>query len=163
MIAFANNLSKKLFQNRDSLDEYIDHAKQKCEQLKGVLANVEEDDHIYSIETTKEALGLDGELIESLLEDYVAQIIRALPQFRQMIKEIRKDMKQGKNVDFTPLHDLAHKNLGAARNLRIKDAQKILHFIMTNEDLEKIESCLEYLEACAILLKPEAAYKIYSD
>ena len=162
MIAFANNLSKKIFQNRDSLDEYIDRAKQKCEQLRDLLSEVEENDHIYSIETTKEALGLDGELIDSLLEDYVAQIIRALPQFRKMIKEIRKDMKRGKKADFTSLHDLAHKNLGAARNLRIKDAQKILHFIMTNEDLDKIERCLEYLEACAILLKPEAAYEIYT-
>ena len=162
MIAFANNISKKLFQSKDSFDEYIDHARQKCKELKENALLVEEDDHIYSIETTQEALGLDSELIDSLLEDYVVQVIKAVPQFHQMIKQLRKDIKQGRDTDFTPLHDLAHKNLGVARNLRIKDAQKILHFIMTSSDLDKIERCLEYLEACAILLKPKAAYEVYS-
>lgn len=161
MIAFANNLSKKIFSRYESFEEYLKRAQQKCEELKNNASEFEAEDHLYSMETTKEELGLDDELIDSLLEDYVAQIIKTLPQFRKIIKNIRNDIRRGKEADFTPLRDLAHKNLGVARNLRIKDAQKILHSIMKNDDLDGVERCLEYLEACAVLLKPKAAYQAY--
>ena len=161
MIAFANNLSKKIFNRYESFEEYLKRAEEKCEELKHNASEFEAEDHLYSMETTKEELGLDDELIDSLLEDYVTQIINTLPQFRKIIKDIRNDIKKGKKADFTPLRDLAHKNLGVARNLRIKDAQKILYSIMKKDDLDGAERCLEYLEACAILLKPEVAYKAY--
>lgn len=160
MIAFANNLSKKIFKKHDSLEKYLEHAKERCDELKN-FAEFKAEDHIYSMETTKEELGLDDELIDSLLEDYVVQIITTLPDFRQIIKKMREDQNSGKSMDFKPLRDLAHKNLGVARNLRIKNAQKILASIMKKDDLDEVERFLEYLEACAILLKPEIAYRTY--
>ena len=163
MIAFANNWSKKFFNRYDSFEEYLYRAQKKCEELKNSTSlELEAEDHLYSVETAKEELGLDDELIESLLEDYVTQIIHTLPQFRSIIKHIRKELKKGKKADLTPLRDLAHKNLGVARNLRIKDAQKILYAIMKNDDLDFVEECLEYLEACAVLLRPQVAYEVYT-
>ena len=161
MIAFANKLSKKIFNRYESFEEYLKRAEKKCEELNKNTSEFVAEDHLYSMEITREELGLDDDLIDSLLEDYVTQIINTLPQFRKIIKNIRNDIKKGKNADFTPLRDLAHKNLGVARNLRIKDAQKILYSIMKNDDLDGVERCLEYLEACAVLLKPKAAYKAY--
>ncbi len=161
MIAFANNLSKKIFSRYESFEKYLKRAEKKCEELKNNASEFEAEEYLYSMERTKEELGLDDELIDSLLEDYVTQIIQTLPQFRRIVKNIRNDIRRGKKADFTPLRDLAHKNLGVARNLRIKDAQKILYSIMKNDDLDGVERCLEYLEACAVLLKPKAAYKAY--
>ncbi len=161
MIAFANNLSKKIFQSQISFDEYLRRAEEKCEELRHVSSKIDVDDYVYSAEVTKEALGLDDELIDSLLEEYVAQIITTLPRFREMLKQIRKRMKKGEKAEFTQLRELAHKNLGVARNLHIKDAQKILYNIMTSDDIDEVERCLEYLEACTILLKPETAYDAY--
>ncbi len=161
MITFANNLSKKFFQNQASFDEYVRHAKEKCEELQHVVSKVDANDHVYSFEITKYALGLDDELINSLLEEYVAQIIATMPRFWQITHELRNSSEKGAVVDFTELRELAHKNLGVARNLHIKDAQKILHSIMTSDNIEEVERCLEYLEACMILLKPEVAYKVY--
>ena len=162
MIAFADNFSKKFFQNRSSFDEYVRYAKEKCKELQNIVSKVDADDHIYSFETTKEALGLDDELINSLLEEYVAQIVTTMPRFWQIVEEIRNSNARGEKADLTPLRELAHKNLGVARNLHIKDAQKILQSIMSSESVDEVERCLEYLEACMILLKPEAAFKAYS-
>ncbi len=162
MITLANNLSKMIFNRYESFEEYLHRAKERCEELQKNFFEMETDDHFYSMEIAKEELGLDDELIDSLLDDYVTQIINTLPQFRRIIKNIRSDKKKGKKPDFTSLRDLAHKNLGVARNLRIKDAQKILHFIMISDDLDAVERCLKYLEACAVLLKPKTAYKAYT-
>ncbi len=155
-----NNFSK-IFNKPLSYEEYVQQAKKKCQRLKDELAEFGEGDHDYSMEVTKEELGLDDELINSLLEDYVVQIISTMPQFRKLAKELQKELKKGRQPDFQPLRDLAHKNLGVARNLRIKDAQKILSVIMKKEDAEAILECLEFLESCAIMLKPEVAYKVY--
>jgi len=162
MIKFTNNLSKKSLHHQESIEDYLERARKKCEELRNHHLNIKEEDHHYSIETTKDELGLDDELINSLLDDFVIQMISTLPQFRQIIKEMRQKSRRGEVVDFNPLKDLAHKNLGVARNLRVKDAQKILYFIMNNNNLEEIERSLEYLEACMILLKPDIAYKIYT-
>ena len=62
------------------------------------------------------------------------------------------------SFDLIEFHELAHKNLGVARNLRIKDAEKILYHMMKKDDLKYLEACLIALEASAILLKPECAF-----
>jgi hypothetical protein len=79
-----------------------------------------------------------------------------------LVKQIKKDISENKVPNFQPLRDLAHKNLGVARNLRIKDAQKILNNIMKEYDADIIEKYIDYLESCAILLKPKVAYEVYS-
>ena len=145
-----------------TFDEFVDRAKRKCDELRYLANEIEAADHIYSMEVTKEELGLDDALIEMLLEEYVAQIIGSLPYFRENIKQILQAKKEGREADYSKLRDLAHKNLGVARNLRIQDAQKILHSIMVNDDVEGVQRCLEYLEACAVMLKPEVAYRVYS-
>ena len=57
------------------------------------------------------------------------------------------------------LRDLAHKNLGVARNLRIRNSEKLLEKIMTEDDLNYIEKCVECLFARAVLLKPNQVYQ----
>ncbi len=162
MISFANNFSKKFFNRKDSFELYVQKAQKKCREFKNNVEHGSEEDFEYSIELTKSELGLDDELIDSLLEDYVTQILLTLPEFYKILDSLRKSCKKGDEPDMQPLRDLAHKNLGVARNLRIKDAQKILATIMISNNLEKIAVYLEYLEACAISLKPSVAYKIYN-
>jgi len=153
------DISRKFLQKQDTMQEYLHKAQEKCMEIPDNLVGFEPEDHEYAIEVTKEELGLDDELINTLLEDYVTQILKNIPQFRAMVKKLKKSFSEEK---LTELRDLAHKNLGVARNLRIKDAQKILQRVMREDDLERIELFLDYLEACAIKLKPETAYKMYT-
>ena len=152
-------ISKMLLNKYDTIEEYKQQADEKCEEIHGEFSILQAEDHIYLIERTKEELGLDEELIETLLEDYVQQILTTIPTFRKLIKELQKHFTHEK---LGQLRDLAHKNLGVARNLRIQDAQKILQILMKEDDLDTIMLSLDYLEACAIKLKPEVAYKIYT-
>ena len=161
MIHLANSLSKKIFSTQKSFEEYIRAAEEKCAKFQNCISTIQEEDHHYSMETAKEELGLEDELIETLLSDFVTQIITTLPQFRQIVKKMQNDFKKGLRVDFDAFRNLVHKNLGVARNLRIKNVQKILYSLMKEEDLGKIKRCMEYLEGCVILLKPEVAYKAY--
>jgi len=103
-------------------------------------------------------LGLDEELVEHLLEDYVTQIIKAVTQFEEMLYKLQSDKDAKLPLDYTELRDLAHKNLGVARNLRIGDATLLLEDLMKKDDLEYLFLCIETLRASAILLKPECAY-----
>ena len=156
MVALGN--IKKIFRDHTlSFEEYYTQAQQKCDTLHTIIENIDPNDHIYTMEEATKELGLDETLIDTLLEDYVKQIISTVPQMRSYLHKI----KHPHNLDGSPLRDLAHKNLGVARNLRIKDAQKILQCIMKSTDIKKIQQCIEYLEACAILLKPHIAYEAY--
>ncbi len=146
-----NNLSQKLVRRTISLQEYLENAQDKCMQLSEEVVPIESQDHVYSMEDTKKELGLDDGLIDSLIEDFVVQIISNIPLFKKYAQE----------NDLTILKELTHKNLGVARNLRIKDMQKILKEIMNKDDVEGILKCIDYLEACAVVLKPEVAYEAY--
>ena len=108
----------------------------------------------YSTHEAVEELGLDEELVHQLLEDYVSQIIKSVTLFREYISNIEERI----DLDYTPLRELAHKNLGVARNLRIKDAEKLLYELMKKDDLQHLRFCLMALELCAIKLKPVCAY-----
>ena len=103
-------------------------------------------------------LGLEEELIHQLLEDYVAQIIKAVIQFEGMLYRLQSDKDANNELNYIPLRELAHKNLGVARNLRIEDAIALLDDLMKKDDLEHLFVCIETLRACAIRLKPEYAY-----
>ncbi|SFV62081.1 hypothetical protein MNB_SM-4-1764 [hydrothermal vent metagenome] len=112
----------------------------------------------YSTNEAVCELGLDEDLVNQLLEDYIAQIIKAVTQFEEMlyILQSQKDAKQ--TLSYTELRELAHKNLGVVRNLRIEDAIVLLDHLMKKDDLEYLFICIETLRACAIILKPAYAY-----
>ncbi len=157
-----HDISKKLFHTKLSYEEYIASAKDVCKKYKDA-ENLDENYLLEDfMEEAKEALGLDKELIDSLVDDFVTQILMNIPLFKEQIILIKKDLNRYGKVNLTPLQELAHKNLGVARNLHVKNIQAILQTIRTSEDIATIEEYLEYLEACAILLRPELAYDIYT-
>ena len=118
-------------------------------------------DYSFTSDEAMQELGLDEDLVNELVEDYVAQIIKALLQFEDELKKVQEIKEKGLIPDFTTFTELVHKNLGVARNLRIKDAQLILSEMMHSRDLVYLGSCLDALEASAIRLKPLRAYKTY--
>ncbi len=103
-------------------------------------------------------LGLDEDLVDQLLEDYVAQIIKAVTQFKEMLYTLQSERDAKQTLSYTELRELAHKNLGVVRNLRIEDAIVLLDDLMKKDDLEHLFICIETLRACAIILKPAYAY-----
>ncbi|MDF1877987.1 hypothetical protein JHD47_09185 [Sulfurimonas sp. SAG-AH-194-L11] len=114
--------------------------------------------YIYSSTEAVAELGLDEELVDQLLEDYVAQIIKAVSQFEEMLYTLQSQKDANEKLEYVDLRELAHKNLGVARNLRIEDASILLSDLMKKDDLEYLFLCIEVLRACAIILKPEYAY-----
>ena len=115
-------------------------------------------DYKHKIDLAVEELGLDDELINKLTEDYVAQIIRSEVLFLQYLNKLKEQKKHHEKLDYTSFRELAHKNLGVARNLRIEDGKKLLQELMVEDDLEHLETCLKALVACAVKLKPKLAY-----
>lgn len=115
-------------------------------------------EYIYCKQEAVEETGLDEEQIQELVEEYVIQMINAVDQFEEFIYTLQNNADAKKELDYTPLRDLAHKNLGVARNLRIKNAEKILNEMMVIEDLQELYIRVETLRACAVLLKPDFAF-----
>ncbi|MDY0117073.1 MAG: hypothetical protein RBR59_05825 [Sulfurimonadaceae bacterium] len=115
-------------------------------------------DYIYTTQEAISELGLDDELIHQLVEDYVEQVLKTKQLFSYYITELDNARENHKPLDFIPLRELAHKNLGVARNLRIKDGQSILEKMMHEENIDCLRYYLKALEVCAIKLKPEVAY-----
>lgn len=103
-------------------------------------------------------LDLELELVEQLIEDYVIQIVKSNMTFLEYLKELKSAQENGKDLDYTNLRDLAHKNLGVARNLRIYSAEKLLDRIMKEDDLDDIFLCLEALFSCVTILRPKEAF-----
>lgn len=105
-----------------------------------------------------EELGLELELVNHLIDDYVIQIIKSNMTFLQHLHKLERNKHNNTIMDYTDLRELAHKNLGVARNLRIKDAERLLHKIMKENDLGQIFLCLEALFACVTILRPQQAF-----
>jgi len=116
-------------------------------------------DYKYDPQLAVEELGLDEELIFQLLDDYISQILHSILEFESYLKELQKSQKSQTKLDYTPFRELAHKNLGVARNLRIKDGEVLLYELMTNDNLEYLISCLEALYASVIRLDAQHACK----
>lgn len=112
----------------------------------------------YDISEAVEELALDEETIFQLVEDYVIQILKSNVSFLKFIVDLKDSRSKAKFLDYTPIRNLAHKNLGVARNLRIKDAIKVLEIMMKEQDLESLELCVKALECCAIRLNPKVAH-----
>ncbi len=137
---------------RDSLAEKLD----ECTAfLKENFTSLEMHNYQYSPNEAIEELGLDLDLVNQLVEDYVIQILKSKVLFISHLQEL----KSSKKLDYTPLRELAHKNLGVARNLRIEDAKKVLEELMKADDLDYLCACIEALESCAIRLRPKCAYE----
>ena len=105
-----------------------------------------------------EELGLDEELIHQLLEDYVVQIIKSSITFEKLIDSLKSKKERQESLNYTELRDLAHKNLGVARNLRIKDSETLLTILMKEDNLVDLLKCVKVLRSSAIKLKPECAF-----
>lgn len=116
------------------------------------------ENYTYSDAEAIAELGVDEELLHQLVEDFVSQIIRSVIKFEHLIYQLQENVDAKKELDFTEFRDLAHKNLGVARNLRIKDAEILLNSLMTEDDLEYLFRCIEALQSCAVRLKPVCAY-----
>jgi hypothetical protein len=111
----------------------------------------------YNCDEASEQLGLSHELIDELLEDYVEQILRTNGEFHLHLSDMWQDQFFGKELDYMPLRDLAHKNLGVAKNLRIQTAIEILNALEKEQNLHKISQLLNLLLISAIRLKPKKA------
>jgi len=129
------------------------------EKAQKVCHSFFQNNYKYSSAEAVSELGLDEDLVDQLLEDYVAQIIKAVTQFEEMLYVLQSTKDANEELLYTDLRELAHKNLGVARNLRIEDVIILLDDLMRKDDLEHLFLCIETLRACAIMLKPEYAYK----
>jgi histidyl-tRNA synthetase len=116
-------------------------------------------DYRYDINEAVVELSLEEEIVLQLIEDYVIQILKSKISFYKYIQELKKDILENKPLDYTNIRNLAHKNLGVVRNLRIKDAQKLLEVIMCEDDLDYLRLCVKALEISAVKLNPLCAYE----
>ena len=128
------------------------------ELLSGKLAHLDIQNYTYNTKEAVAELGLDEDMINQLVDDYVAQIIKAILQFDEYMEKLQDSQNKELTLDYTPFRELAHKNLGVARNLRIKDAESLLYELMKKDDLDYLLTCLEALKVCAIKLRPKCAY-----
>lgn len=148
---------KKQLSKEENVEKLLDVALLVCKDIDNTsLIEINLCDYVYSPDEAIEELGLDEELINQLLEDYVIQVIKAINSFEKFLKEFKKTNKS--ELDYITFKDLAHKNLGVARNLRVKDAEKLLYILMKENDLEYLEVSIKALKACSIKLKPRCAY-----
>jgi len=146
-------------QDNNDLELFTKHAIEICKELaEGKLAHLNLQGYVYDTSEAVNELGLDQELINQLVDDYVAQVIKATVQFDDYLETLQDSQDKKIELDYTLFRELAHKNLGVARNLRIKDAEKLLYELMKEDDLEYLLTCLEALKVCAIKLRPQCAY-----
>jgi hypothetical protein len=153
---------KKVIEKSPSQDdvEFLQKsAIEMCDEvLSTKLVHLKIQNYLYDTKEAVTELGLDTELVEQLVDDYVAQIIKAITQFDEYLEKLQYSKINEIALDYTPFRELAHKNLGVARNLRIKDAEILLYELMKKDDLDYLLTCLEALKVCAIKLRPKCAY-----
>ena len=148
-----------LNQDKNNIELFRKHAVEIYDELcKDKLAHLKIDEYIYDTSIAVDELGLDEDLVNQLVDDYVAQIIKATIVFDDYMEVLQDSKNKKVTLDYTPFRELAHKNLGVARNLRIRDAEKLLYELMKKNDLEYLFLCLEALKVSAIKLRPQCAY-----
>lgn len=142
-----------------SMEEMLSNAQKISDKIFSEnLQTLHIKNYIYTPDLAIEELGVDLDLMEQLIEDYVIQIIKSCIHFMEFLAELQDLKKYTTNLDYKILRDLAHKNLGVARNLRIEDAKKLLERIMKESDLDFITKCVECLFVRGVLLQPIQAY-----
>jgi len=127
--------------------------------LTNHLSELDINTYEYDINIAVEELGLEKDLVIQLIEDYIIQILKSKLSFYNYIQELKQSQLDGKDLDFENIRNLAHKNLGVARNLRIEDAQKLLSVLLKDDDLDYMRVCAKALEVTAIKLNPLCAYE----
>jgi len=156
---FSNQLSKE-----QEIEIVLKNIHDVCHSIDNKeFAELNLCDYAYETEEAIKELGLEKELIDQLLEDYVAQVLKNIELFEKYIAKLKvlsakREKGPLRESDYQELRELAHKNLGVARNLRIKDGEKILKILHKSENIETLELALKLLEAFAIKLKPNCAY-----
>jgi len=147
----------------NSIESMQESAFKVCRKLTShELSNLQIKDYKYNTAEAVVELGLDEDMVRELLGDYVRQILRTISQFDQYLEELHSSQDRHLQMDFTPFRELAHKNLGVARNLRIKDAEVLLGELMKKDDLSYLLACIEALNVCAIKLDPKTAFEVLS-
>jgi len=145
--------------HEQSVGQLLHDAKKACGMLeKGLLQDLDIYDYKYDISIAVRELGLDKELVAQLVDDYVAQVIKSVVQFEDYLTTLHDSQENHDDLDYKAFRELAHKNLGVARNLRIKDAEILLYELMKKDNLDYLLACLEALKACAVKLSPKYAY-----
>ncbi len=147
------------------MKEIIDRRKLKNRAVRFLFQKAQKmcleyfkNDYEYSPAEAIEELGVDIELVDHLVDDYVIQIIKSDALFREHLETLKNAKLNNETLNYIPFRELAHKNLGVARNLRIKDSAQVLEDLLKKDDLVYLENSLEILKACAIKLNPVSAY-----
>ena len=135
------------------------NARSLLRQAKKLYLKFFDVNYIYSPLEASQELGLESELVQQLVQEYVTQLLQSNISFREYLTKYKELQKNNQELDFTIFQNLAHKNLGVARNLRIKDCEEVLHGMMTEENLDYLSVLIEVLESCAIKLSPTTAFK----
>lgn len=149
----------KKVSKQENIEQTVKNADEACKKIVAEkLSHLDILNYDYTTKEAVEELGIDDELVHELIEDYVIQIIKSTMQFDIYLEALKELQVANKQLDYTSLRELAHKNLGVARNLRIKDAETLLRELMLKDDIEYLSACTEALKACAIKLKPVCAY-----
>ncbi len=116
--------------------------------------------YAYSPSKAADELGLDEDLVTQLVDDYISQILHTRYQFDNLINNIKELDSIDKEAKKIELKNLAHKNLGVAKNLRIEDAKIFLNDLMKEDNIEHLKECVDALEACAVKLNPKHAFNV---
>lgn len=158
---FMNNKYKEKRQRKNqalrrSIDKLLDEGDLF---LKKYLDDLDILNYRYDISEAVDGLNLEEDVIHQLIEDYIIQILKSKITFYKQIQELKKASLYNTPLDYTDIRNLAHKNLGVAKNLRIKDAQKLLETIMTEDNLDHLRLCIKALEISALKLNPLCAYE----
>ena len=141
---------------RENINTFL---KEEEDFLRNNLKELDIIEYKYDISIAVEALGLDEDLVHQLVEDYIIQILKSTSSFYEHIKALQLAHIDNNPLDYENLRNLAHKNLGVARNLHIADAQKLLTILMNEEDFDYLRKCVKALEATTAKLIPLCAYE----
>ncbi len=149
-----------------SLQTLLEHREEKNHRMRIYVENAYtlydsffDEPYSYNEAEAIEALGIESDLVQELLEDFAVQLIQSNVILQKQLHFLNDEQLYTKELDFTPFRNTIHKNLGVARNLRIKDCVMILNQLMIETDLESIEALLKVLESCALKISPHRAYE----
>lgn len=143
-----------------NFEAFLDDAADLCKRVyENSFQYLELKEYAYDIDEVVKELELDVDLIKGFVDEFMIEVFKSKDTFLKYIHKLQEDKSNEREPDFTPLRNLAHKNLGVAKNLRIKSAEKLLSELMNSSDVEYMTKCLEALNACAVNLNPPHAYK----
>lgn len=142
-----------------SFEIFLDDVSYLCKKVfENNFEYLELSEYAYDIEKAVKELELDIDLIKGFVDEFMIDILKSKNLFLEHIHKLQEDKDNKINPDYKPLRDLAHKNLGVAKNLRIKSAEKLLSELMNSDDTEYLKKCVEALGVCTVTLNPQHAY-----